>query len=126
MTLKVVLLAGGLAMCLAGCTMTSADYSAAYGGASVADTTKARSPLDAIAADYIRLTLEAGTHEAEYVDAYYGPAKLQAEANANPRSKVELIAASRALIERLDRDINRWMRMEKILSEPTLPTDLLN
>jgi hypothetical protein len=46
---------------------------------------------------YIRLTLEAGTHEAEYVDAYYGPAVLQAAAKANPRSLVQLIAEARTL-----------------------------
>jgi hypothetical protein len=102
MTLKVALLAGSLAMCLAGCTMTPNGSSASNAAAPVAGTTSDKSALDGVAADYIVLTLEAGTHEAEYVDAYYGPAKLQDEAKANPRSKAELIAASRTLIERLD------------------------
>ncbi|MBP6441646.1 MAG: hypothetical protein KA252_03240 [Sphingorhabdus sp.] len=51
---------------------------------------------------YIRLTLEAGTHEAEYVDAYYGPAVLQAAAKANPRSLVQLIAEARTLTAAID------------------------
>ncbi len=51
---------------------------------------------------YIRLTLEAGTHEAEYVDAYYGPDNLQAAAKANPRSLAELIAEARALTGAID------------------------
>lgn len=99
------LLAGGLAMGLAGCTMTSTESGVTNSNASVARTTQAVSALDAAAADYIRLTLEAGTHEAEYVDAYYGPAKLQDEAKASPRNKAELIASSRMLIERIDREI---------------------
>jgi hypothetical protein len=105
MTLKVALLAGSLATYLAGCAMTPNDSSATNAAAPVAGTTSDTSALDGVAADYIVLTLEAGTHEAEYVDAYYGPAKLQDEAKANPRSKAELIAASRTLIERLDSDM---------------------
>ena len=51
---------------------------------------------------YIQLTLEAGTHEAEYVDAYYGPDNLQTAAKANPRSLSELIAEARALTGAID------------------------
>lgn len=51
---------------------------------------------------YVRLTLEAGTHEAEYVDAYYGPPALQAAATANPRSLAQLIAAARVLTAAID------------------------
>jgi hypothetical protein len=51
---------------------------------------------------YIRLTLEAGTHEAEYVDAYYGPPALQEAAKANPRSLAQLIAEARALRASID------------------------
>ncbi len=55
-----------------------------------------------IADAYIKLTLEAGTHEAEYVDAYYGPARLQDAAKENPRSLAELIADTRALTAAVD------------------------
>jgi hypothetical protein len=51
---------------------------------------------------YIRLTLEAGTHEAEYVDAYYGPPALQAAAKENPRSLAQLIIETRALTAAID------------------------
>ncbi len=51
---------------------------------------------------YVRLTLEAGTHEAEYVDAFYGPPALQAAATANPRSLAQLIAAARVLTAAID------------------------
>jgi hypothetical protein len=51
---------------------------------------------------YIKLTLEAGTHEAEYVDAYYGPAELQAAAKANPRSLADLVTEARTLTASID------------------------
>jgi hypothetical protein len=51
--------------------------------------------IDDVAQRYVRLTLEAGTHEAEYVDAYYGPPQLQTTAAAKPRSKAQLIADAR-------------------------------
>ncbi len=60
------------------------------------------SGIEDVATAYVALTLEAGTHEAEYVDAYYGPADLKQKAEAAPRSKAELIAAVRALLMRID------------------------
>lgn len=58
--------------------------------------------ISEIADAYIKLTLEAGTHEAEYVDAYYGPAALQEAAKANPRSLDALLADARALTVKID------------------------
>jgi hypothetical protein len=55
-----------------------------------------------IANAYIRLTLEAGTHEAEYVDAFYGPAGLQDAAKASPRSLTALIEEARSLNAAID------------------------
>ncbi len=60
-------------------------------------TPAAAGPLDGAARDYVRLTLEAGTHEEGYVDAYYGPAKWAAAAKAHPRS----VPALRREAERL-------------------------
>ncbi len=54
-------------------------------------------PLDRIARDYVQLTLEAGTHEDGYVDAYYGPPEWAAAAKAKPRSVAQLKAAATAL-----------------------------
>lgn len=51
---------------------------------------------------YLRLTLEAGTHEAEWVDAYYGPAALKASAVANPRSLAQLLIDAKVMITTLD------------------------
>lgn len=66
-----------------------------------------------IADAYVRLTLEAGTHEAEYVDAYYGPAALQEAARANPRSLAALIAESRSLIGTIDAALPRLAAAER-------------
>ncbi len=57
----------------------------------------AAGPLDRIARDYVALTLEAGTHEAEYVDAYYGPPAWAAAAKAHPRSVPRLRAEAERL-----------------------------
>jgi len=54
-------------------------------------------PLDAIARDYVKLSLEAGEREPEYVDAYYGPPEWAAEAKARSRTVPQLIAAAHAL-----------------------------
>ncbi len=65
-------------------------------------TVKPAMSIASISDAYIRLTLEAGTHEAEYVDAYYGPPALLAVAKANPRALPALIAEARALSAALD------------------------
>ncbi len=62
---------------------------------------------DALAQSYLRLTLEAGTYEAEYVDAYYGPQALRDEAVASPRSREELIAEARAMVAAIDVHLRR-------------------
>ena len=62
---------------------------------------RAPSPLDGIAADYVRLTLEAGQREEGYVDAYYGPESWAAEAKAKPRDVATLRKDARALAAKL-------------------------
>ena len=58
--------------------------------------------MNAIATDYVRMTLEIGAREPGYVDAYYGPAEWQAAAKASPRSLVDLAAAADALKARTE------------------------
>jgi hypothetical protein len=57
--------------------------------------------LDAIARDYVRMTLEIGEREEGYVDAYYGPAAWREAARANPRSAAELAQVAAALQTRV-------------------------
>jgi len=58
--------------------------------------------VDAIASAYVLLTLEIGTHERGYIDAYYGPPSLLEAATKAPRDKPTLLAAARQLMAKLD------------------------
>ena len=72
---------------------------------------KAAGKLAEISDAYIALTLEAGTHEAEWVDAYYGPTEKQVAAKATPRSLAALRNAADALVARLDSEIlSGWVQ----------------
>ena len=53
--------------------------------------------LNAIAERYVRLSLEIGTHEEGYIDAYYGDPSWKADAVRAPRDRRALLAAVRAL-----------------------------
>lgn len=57
--------------------------------------------LDAVARDYVALTLEIGEREPGYVDAYYGPAEWQAAAKASPRTVPQLAEGAAGLAARL-------------------------
>src|SRR5690606_14403999 len=58
--------------------------------------------VDAIASAYVLLTLEIGTHERGYIDAYYGPPSLLEAATKAPRDKPTLLLAARQLMAKLD------------------------
>lgn len=74
----------------------------------------AQAQMNAIAEDYVKLSLEIGTKEEGYIDAYYGPVEWKSEAEANPRGLVDLANAVIALEERLDLvDESQFDRLEK-------------
>ncbi len=56
-----------------------------------------KDPIDILAQDYVKLSLEIGAQEEGYIDAYYGPADLQPKPDAPKRDRKALIAATRAL-----------------------------
>ncbi|WP_335659839.1 hypothetical protein [Parasphingorhabdus sp.] len=58
--------------------------------------------MDAIAEDYVKLTLAMGEKEAGYVDAYYGDPAWAEAAKTDPRSLVELGNDIIRLMERID------------------------
>ncbi|MGB5077234.1 MAG: hypothetical protein WBO17_07130 [Sphingorhabdus sp.] len=94
---RTILLALAGVAALAGCSTGPMQE-----GLPAPSSTKASTPLDEIVDAYLRLTLEAGTHEAEWVDAYYGPQALMDAAKANPRDVAALLADAKAMISRLD------------------------
>lgn len=92
--MKYRLLLLGAALLLPACVLSH--------GAPVESVSANSAAITDISDAYMRLTLEAGTHEAEWVDAYYGPAALQEAAKANPRSLAELITEAHTLIAKTD------------------------
>ena len=96
----------GTALALTACTTATSEQSVRDIADVITDrqatNNKADEQMAGFADHYVRLTLEAGTHEAEWVDAYYGPADLQAAAIKNPRSKEALLTEISALITNLD------------------------
>lgn len=58
--------------------------------------------LNPLAEQYVRLSLEIGTHEEGYIDAYYGPPEWKTEAEAHPRTTAELKTAADALKAQVD------------------------
>ena len=65
-----------------------------------------RSSMDSIAQQYVRVVLALGQHDADYVDAYYGPPEWKAEAR-NAKLGLSAIGERAA---RLRRDLRRWRR----------------
>lgn len=100
-----IVIALSLVAALAGCA--TAEPKPPAGPADVATIDVRRTPastkaLDEIAAAYLRLSLEIGTHEDGYIDAYYGPPELKKDAEAAPRDKAALLAATRDLMAAID------------------------
>jgi hypothetical protein len=89
--------------CLNGCVAISAPKAVSAPAISSENDAVTNDAVTNIVNDYLKLTLEAGTHEAEWVDAYYGPPALQAAAKENPRSLAVLLADTKAMIERIDK-----------------------
>ncbi|WP_422059928.1 hypothetical protein [Sphingopyxis sp.] len=99
------LMALALIAALPGCAANGSKPAA--GKSAVASIDVRRTPASAqamndIAAAYVQLSLEIGTHEDGYIDAYYGPADAKTAAEAAPRDKAALLAATRDLSARLD------------------------
>ncbi|MBL0914139.1 MAG: hypothetical protein IBJ13_01040 [Sphingopyxis sp.] len=99
-----------IALALAGCTTTETRLPNAATDVASVDvrrTPVATQALNDIATDYVRLSLEIGTHEDGYIDAYYGPAEVKKAAEAAPRDKAALLAATRELMAKLDLSARR-------------------
>jgi hypothetical protein len=58
-------------------------------------------PMKRIAESYVKLVLAVGRHDADYVDAYYGPPEWRAEAEAGKRPLPEIRTEAKALISEL-------------------------
>jgi hypothetical protein len=70
--------------------------------AACATSAAPRDSLDLVATDFVRLALELGERDPGFVDAYYGPPQLAAEAKAAPRDLPALRGGTDSLIARID------------------------
>jgi hypothetical protein len=61
------------------------------------------SPMNRIAESYVRLVLALGRHDADYVDAYYGPPAWKTEAEGSKRSLADIMASAEALLAEIAR-----------------------
>ncbi len=63
---------------------------------------KTPSPLDTAAEQYVKLVLAVGQHDADYVDAYYGPEAWAAEAKAAPVPLPEIGQRAATLVKTVE------------------------
>ncbi|MEE8526461.1 MAG: hypothetical protein V3T72_21200 [Thermoanaerobaculia bacterium] len=82
-----------VAVTLAGCD--PADWEAGV------DEASAGAVLDAVAEDYVKLVLAVGQHDADYVDAYYGPEEWRTEAEARILALEEIHGRADEMIRRI-------------------------
>src|SRR5262245_19153907 len=69
--------------------------------------------LDEVASAYVKLVLALGVHDADYVDAYYGPPEWRTAAQAQKRPLPEIRADAERLIAGL-RDLRPDGKDERI------------
>lgn len=72
--------------------------------------------MDAVAEGYVKLVLEIGLYDADYVEAYYGPRewRLDEESKENPFPKERLIVQANTLIEQInDFNLNAQSKIEQ-------------
>jgi hypothetical protein len=58
-------------------------------------------PMNSLAERYVKLVLAMGQHDADYVDAYYGPPEWRKEADASKRPLADIDADAAALLREL-------------------------
>jgi hypothetical protein len=84
--------------CTVACAVATSMASSAPPGVVAEDPT----PMNRIAESYVKLVLAVGQHDANYVDAFYGPAEWkQAAEAAGKRPLPDLLAEARALLAAL-------------------------
>ena len=72
-------------------------FAAVVVGALLNAQTPAPDPYRSVAEQYVRLVLAVGQHDADYVDAFYGPAEWRQEAEAAKKPLAEIDAQAAAV-----------------------------
>jgi hypothetical protein len=86
------------------CVIASASIAVIPGSGSAAQQGTKGSAMDRIAEQYVKLVLALGQHDADYVDAYYGPAEWKKEAAATKIDLDSIAARAKTLIADIDRE----------------------
>ncbi|MFQ5924218.1 MAG: hypothetical protein ACE5M4_15380 [Anaerolineales bacterium] len=81
--------------------LLTAVVAACTGDGGRRDNDDARALLNPVAEAYVKLVLAVGQHDADYVDAYYGPAAWRTEAEANPRALEDIHQEADSLLQEL-------------------------
>jgi hypothetical protein len=105
--MKKLILAAAAVATLAGCTTSHTQRDGAIDPFSIDRWATPDVVAQALGNQFLRLTLEAGTYEDGYIDAYYGPAEEKAEAEAERRSREELITEAQAMVGAIDVQLAR-------------------
>ncbi len=87
------------AYCLSGAVALAAGL----GGQAAKTPATKGSPMDTIAEQYVKLVLAMGQHDADYVDAYYGPPEWKKDAETTKPDLDTIGSRARALTADLDR-----------------------
>ena len=85
------------------CVIATAGVAGGPNRSVEAQTTKG-SPMDKIAEQYVKLVLALGQHDADYVDAYYGPPEWKKDAAAAKTDLDTIASQARTLIADIDRE----------------------
>lgn len=89
-------------LALAGCAGPSTAPRTAPAGATAAATAPGGTdPMNSIAESYVKLALDLGQHDADYVDAFYGPPEWRTAAQAGKRPLADIRRDGQALLDRL-------------------------
>ncbi|HEV8376546.1 MAG TPA: hypothetical protein VGR38_10005 [Candidatus Polarisedimenticolia bacterium] len=105
--LRSLAMGAAFVLACAGCEIVDRNAASSQAGASSARA------IDPLAESYVRLALDLGEHDADYVDAYYGPEGWRQEAKASKKP----LGAIRGEAIRLIADLHRLdlSREEKIV-----------
>ena len=89
-------------LALAGCAgQSAAPQTAAKEPAAAATAPGGSEPMNPIAESYVKLALDLGQHDADYVDAFYGPPEWRTAAQAGKRPLADIRRDGQALLDRL-------------------------
>ena len=81
---------------------------------STVDKSEQPMPTNDIAAEYVKLTLALGEHEAGYIDAYYGPEKWQEAVKSGSKGLQDIVKEAKQLLHHLSFQIADMNKLDEV------------